>query len=336
MSTIQAAQAGFEAALAEARRYEGATAPNPPVGAAALDSDGKILSVQAHRRAGTAHAEAAVIAELRARGELDRVHTLVVTLEPCNHHGRTPPCSEAILAAGIKRVIAGCPDPNPKVAGGGASSLRSAGVDFQWLGELGPGVFQELKKACELLIAPFAYRQRTGLPWVTVKQAVNFQGTMFPAPGLKTFTSESSLVLAHELRKRSDAILTGSGTVLADRPLFTVRRVPDHLFDGVAKRRALVVLDRRRRVETELPDWCRGAQERGFDLKFEDDLEVALKTLLEQGVMEVLVEAGPTLTEVVLQSDFWCRHVLISQGNPSVTAPQDLVQDHVKDVYRHC
>ena len=327
---ITSIQAAFEAALSEARRFEGATAPNPPVGAVALDSEGKILSVQAHRKAGTAHAEAAVIEDLRARGELSKVHTLVVTLEPCNHHGRTPPCSEAITGAGIKRVIAGCADPNPKVAGGGAERLRAAGVDFRFLGDLGSAELglASLVKSCELLIAPFAYRQRTGLPWVTVKQAISFQGSMFPAPGLKTFTSESSLILAHELRKRSDAILTGSGTVISDRPLFTVRRVPDH----PGKRRWLVVMDRRRRVETELPDWCRAAEERGFDLKFGDDLETTLKDLSEQGVMEALLEAGPSLTEVVLQSDFWCRHVLISQGNPSSPEPQD----HVKDVYRHC
>ena len=336
---ITSIQAAFEAALAEARRFEGATAPNPPVGAAALDSEGKILSVQAHRKAGTPHAEAAVIEDLRARGELSKVHTLVVTLEPCNHHGRTPPCSEAIIAAGIKRVIAGCMDPNPKVAGGGAERLRSAGLDFRFLGEQGSAelglaplelsesVRASVVKSCELLIAPFAYRQRTGFPWVTVKQAISFQGSMFPAPGLKTFTSESSLILAHELRKRSDAILTGSGTVISDRPLFTVRRVPDH----PGKRRWLVVMDRRRRVETEIPDWCRAAGERGFDLKFGDDLEAVLKDLSEQGVTEVLLEAGPSLTEVVLQSDFWCRHVLISQGNPS--SPES--QDHVKDVYRH-
>src|SRR5690242_4516246 len=101
----------FHSAIRKAEQFVGATSPNPPVGAVAVDAQGGILSVQAHEQAGTGHAEAKVIEDLRARGLLGQVDTLFVTLEPCNHHGRTPPCTEAILASGIGKVIYGVKDP---------------------------------------------------------------------------------------------------------------------------------------------------------------------------------------------------------------------------------
>ena len=310
----------MEAALREARRFEGRTDPNPPVGAAAVAADGRVLGVAAHERAGTAHAEVALIERCRKDGTLAEVDSLYVTLEPCNHTGRTPPCTDAIIASGIKKVFIGCGDPNPKVAGGGASALRSHGISVELLQG-------DTRAACEKLIQPFAHWSRTGLPFVVVKTALDPSGSMIPPAGAKTFTSQESLRFAHELRKRSGAILTGSGTVLADRPEFTVRHVPDH----PAVRRWLVIMDRRGRVPN---NYILEAESRGFQVRVEQDLESAVKFLGRKGVLQVLVEAGPTLSKAVLQTSFWCRHVLITQGNP------DRIQVHenekVISVQRHC
>ena len=171
----------------------------------------------------------------RAQNLLDQVHTLCVTLEPCNHQGRTPPCTEAIIESGIRHVAVGTRDPNPHVKGGGIERLQQAGVDVVC------GVNEE---ECKQLIAPFAYSVQTGKPWITIKRAFDAKGSPIPPPGQKTFTSPESLKLAHQLRKKSDAIMAGSGTILVDDPLFTVRYVPDH----ENKRRRLAIIDRRRRV----------------------------------------------------------------------------------------
>lgn len=289
-------------ALEKASAYVGSTAPNPPVGAAALDAEGRVLAVCAHERAGDGHAEAQALKQCEREGTLSRLHTMVVTLEPCNHQGRTPPCSEGLIAAGVKRVVFGAKDPNPKVAGNGETRLKSAGIEV---------VSGLLRPECESLIEPFAHWCLTGLPYVTIKTAYDRTGSMIPPAGSKTFTSADSLKLAHGLRKRADAILTGSGTVLADRPELTVRHVPDH----PGKRRHLVVLDRRGRVPA---DWVEEAHARGFEVRIEGDLESALKYLGKLGVLEVLVEAGPTLTQALLSSGLWNRHVVITQGNPGM------------------
>lgn len=292
----------FAAAMAEAcreaRRFMGATAPNPPVGAAALDEHGRILALAAHERAGTPHAEAQLIALCRERGVLAEVRTLCVTLEPCNHHGRTPPCSEAIIAAGIPRVMVGTRDPNPGVKGGGIERLRAAGIRVE------EGVAEE---TCRQLLHAFAFSAVQGRPWATVKRAFDERGSMVPPPGWKTFTSESSLILAHRLRKKADAILTGSGTILADRPEFTVRRVPDH----PGKRRWLAILDRRRRVPEA---YLEAAAERGLDAIICEDIDTALAELQRRGVRDVLVEAGPALSDAILAGPAWCLAVDIHKG----------------------
>ena len=285
----------MQAALAAARPWEGATAPNPPVGCALLDRVGNVIAAAGHHGAGQLHAEALAIQQAREAGQFELIHTVVVTLEPCNHHGRTPPCSEAIVSTPAEHVVIGIADPNPKVAGGGADHLRRAGllVDFM------SGDTAQVER----LIAPFKKRMLQGLPFVTVKQALNRNGNMLPPPGQNTFTSQGSLLVAHALRRRADAILTGSGTVLADDPHFTVRLLPDH----ANKRRELILFDRRKRIpET----YIAAATERGFDVTFATDLETALR---ETNAPEVLVEAGPQLTAHVLQSPFWDEHVTITQ-----------------------
>lgn len=290
----------MRAACSAARRWLGATTPNPAVGAAALASDGRLLGVAAHQRAGAAHAEAALLGQLMTQGLLAQVDMLCVTLEPCNHHGRTPPCCDAIIAAGIKQVVVGARDPNPQVAGGGIERLRAAGVTVS------VGIEAE---RCAALLYGFSRRVTSGKPWVTVKRALDETGGMVPPPGQKTFTSLESLRLAHRLRKRADAILTGSGTILADNPCFTVRHVPDY----PGKQRMLAILDRRRRVPQSYLD---GAAARGFLPKIYDDLAQAIDDLGQHGVNDVLVEAGPQVTAAILAGTNWTQDIVIQKGQP--------------------
>ncbi len=299
----------FGRAIAAAADYAGATAPNPPVGCVLLDAAGEVLAVEAHRRAGDLHAEARAIAACRASGSVKRIHTVVVTLEPCNHHGRTPPCTDAILSTPARHVWIAGRDPNPRVAGGGAVRLAAAGLSVGWLADLDHADAPRLAAEAERLIAPFVKWSTTGRPFVTVKQALDDTGSMIPPPGRKTFTSETSLTLAHRLRRRADAILTGAGTILADDPEFTVRRVPDH----PDKRRLLAILDRRGRVPA---DYLAAAAQRGLRPLVFTDLDEALARLGAEGVHEVLVEAGPTLTAAVLAADLWDEHVVIAKGDP--------------------
>jgi diaminohydroxyphosphoribosylaminopyrimidine deaminase/5-amino-6-(5-phosphoribosylamino)uracil reductase len=285
--------AGMRAACAEGRRWLGATSPNPPVGASALNANGDILAATAHQRAGTDHAEAALLKLCRERDLLNQIDSLCITLEPCNHQGRTPPCTEAILQAGIKRVAIGMRDPNPHVKGGGAEHLRAAGI------EVVENVESDL---CERLMHAFAFHARAGRPFVTVKRAFDRAGSMIPPPGLKTFTTQESLILAHRLRKKADAIVTGSGTIIADNPSFIVRHVPDH----GGRRRILAILDRRKRVSAAYIDAATG---RGFTVQLFDDLEDCFLTLTTQGMQDILVESGPILSKSILDSPLWSLQV---------------------------
>lgn len=300
-------ECALRAALQEARKFRGATSPNPPVGAAALAPDGSLLAVAAHARAGEGHAEVRVLDACRAQGVLRDVATLVVTLEPCNHAGKTPPCTNAVREAGIRRVVFAANDPNP-VARGGAEALRTFGVE---VAQVARG--SQLRRACEDLIAPFSHFVRTGTPWITIKTAHREDGSMLPPRGQTTFTCPESLRYAHELRRRADAIITGSGTVLADDPQFTVRLLPD--FPG--KRRWLAVLDRRDRVSTL---WLERAGERSLKPERFVDVEECLAHLGTNGVVEALVEAGPTLSQFFFDSDLWQEHVKIQcrTGIPDV------------------
>lgn len=297
----------FARAIAAASEYAGATSPNPPVGCVLLDASGNILAVEAHRKAGDLHAEARAIATCQAAGTIDRIHTVVVTLEPCNHHGRTPPCADAILATPAREVWIAETDPNPQVAGGGAARLAADGLSVRFLSDLDHPDASRLAAEAERLIAPFVKWVTTGLPFVTVKQALDETGSMIPPKGQRTFTSETSLTLAHRMRRRADAILTGNATILADNPEFTVRRLPDH----PGKARILAILDRTGRVPG---DYLTEAARRGLRPMLFADIGDALTRLGEEGVLEVLVEAGPTLTTVILSTDIWDEHVAIKKA----------------------
>ena len=200
-------------ALRIARHAEGRTSPNPLVGAVIV-RDGKIIAQGWHRQAGTPHAE---IHALNMAGELSRGATLYVTLEPCSHFGRTPPCAQAVINAGISRVVAAMSDPNPKVAGHGFEMLRSAGI------EVDVGILEaEARRLNEVFLKYITQK----LPFVTLKFACSLDGKIATSTGESQWIScEESRKFSHHLRDINDAILIGVGTVLADNPSLTTRLV---------------------------------------------------------------------------------------------------------------
>ncbi|WP_225897257.1 bifunctional diaminohydroxyphosphoribosylaminopyrimidine deaminase/5-amino-6-(5-phosphoribosylamino)uracil reductase RibD [Desulfuromonas sp. AOP6] len=198
-------------ALILARTAEGRTRPNPAVGAVIVCS-GMIVGEGFHRRAGEPHAE---INALRQAGVQAQDGELYVTLEPCSHHGRTGPCAEAIVAAGIRKVFIGTRDPNPRVCGRGISLLADNGV------EVVTGVLEE---ECRHLIAPFAKHVLTGTPLVTLKSAITLDGFCATSSGESQWISnEQSRLYVHQTRDKVDAVMVGIGTVLTDNPRLTTR-----------------------------------------------------------------------------------------------------------------
>lgn len=199
-------------ALALAERGRGSVEPNPLVGAVVLDSAGSDAGEGWHERYGEAHAEVNALARA---GEKARGGTLVVTLEPCCHTGKTPPCTDAVLRAGIRRVVAAMADPFPKVAGGGLKVLRDAGLDVE-VGLCEP----EARR----LNAPYLKLLRTGRPWVHLKWAMTLDGKIATRTGdSKWISGEQSRARVHALRGVVDAVIVGRGTVVADDPLLTAR-----------------------------------------------------------------------------------------------------------------
>jgi diaminohydroxyphosphoribosylaminopyrimidine deaminase/5-amino-6-(5-phosphoribosylamino)uracil reductase len=203
-------------ALRLARRGCGATSPNPMVGAA-LVKGGKIIGRGWHRRAGLPHAEIEALRDAQKRGHSPRGATLYVTLEPCCTHGRTPPCTEAIISAGIKKVAVGVTDPNPKHSGKGFKILQRAGIEV---------VHGILADECEKLNEAFNYWIIHRTPFVTVKAAMTLDGKIATASGeSKWITGEKSRAHGMKLRRGSGAILVGINTILADNPSLTFRPV---------------------------------------------------------------------------------------------------------------
>ena len=199
-------------ALQLAALAEGRTSPNPLVGAVVLDSTGRLVGEGFHARAGLPHAEPGALAQA---GDVARGGTIVVTLEPCCHHGRTPPCTEAILSAGIQRVVVALTDPDPRVAGGGLQRLRDAGL------EVISGVLAA--EAADQNRA-FVHRVRTGRPWGVLKWAMSLDGrTALPNGASQWISAPPARSWVHELRAQCDAVIVGGGTVRADDPLLTSR-----------------------------------------------------------------------------------------------------------------
>ena len=282
------------------------TQPNPRVGCV-IAAGRRIVGEGWHQRAGGPHAE---VFALAAAGPLARGATAYVTLEPCNHHGRTPPCTDALLAAGVARVVYASRDPNPRVDGSGAARLRAAGVEVR------DGLLCEA--AAELNLGFFS-RMRRGRPWLRLKLAASLDGrTALSSGESRWITSEAARADVQAWRAESAAVLTGAGTVLADDPALTVR-----IGDGSQRQPLRVILDSRLRV----PAGARVFREPGGTVRLAvrgavpaaggdpdpqpveyldagADGRVALGAALAwmgaQGLNEVWVEAGPTLAGALL------------------------------------
>lgn len=209
----------MQQALDLAARSVGLSEPNPRVGCVIVSADGaQVLGAGHTQRAGEAHAEIMALRDAASRGMDVRGATAYVTLEPCAHHGRTPPCCDALVAAGIGKVVASLTDPNPLVAGEGFERLRAAGVAV----EAGPGA----EASRELNIGFFSRMQR-GVPWVRMKIAASLDGkTALENGASQWITSEAARTDGHAWRARAGAVLTGIGTVLEDDPRLDVRLVP--------------------------------------------------------------------------------------------------------------
>lgn len=295
---VEADRPWMRRALAEAERGRGRVEPNPLVGAAVV-RDGRLVAVGHHARFGGPHAE---VVALEAAGDATRGATLYVTLEPCCHVGKTPPCTEAVIQAGVARVVAAMLDPFPKVAGGGFARLREAGVAVE------SGLEAD---AARRLNAPYLKRLATGLPYVTAKWAMTLDGKTAAATGDSRWISGvRSRALVHELRGRMDAIAVGIGTALADDPELTARppgprRAARLVLDGASR---LPTDGKLARTARETPVWvavterapaerCDALEALGCEvLHFPGPGPVPILLLLEElgrrGATNLLVEGG--------------------------------------------
>jgi diaminohydroxyphosphoribosylaminopyrimidine deaminase / 5-amino-6-(5-phosphoribosylamino)uracil reductase len=259
----------LDRALELAERGRATAHPNPVVGAVVV-ADDEVVGEGWHERKGGPHAE---VVALAAAGERARGGTLYVTMEPCAHHGSTPPCTEAVLAAGVAKVVAGALDPNPE-ARGGLELLRERGVEVEHADSF-PARAQN--EAWRTWIA-------RGRPFVTLKLAVTLDGRV-TVPGRRWVTGEESRRLVHELRAAADAVAVGTGTVRADDPQLTARGV-----DAARQPRRLVF------GRTPLPQ--------GSELELRaGPLDEELTALAAEGIQSLLLEGGPTLATAFLQRD---------------------------------
>lgn len=302
-------------ALALAESAIGLTDPNPRVGCVILSADGRELGAGHTQAAGQAHAEVMALRDAAARGHDVRGATAVVTLEPCSHHGRTPPCCDALIRAGIARVVSAVQDPNPAVAGQGLARLRAAGVQVE------EADAQVAEAARELNIGFFSRMQR-GRPFVRAKSAVSLDGrTALPDGQSHWITGDAARADGHAWRRRAGAVLTGIGTVLADDPRLDVRLVP------TARQPIRIVLDPR----GETPAHARVLQPPGEARVLgpgHTDLPALLSALGQEGINELHLEAGAGLTGAWLNAGLvdellvYLAPVLIGPGLPLASLPQ--------------
>lgn len=287
--------------IALASLAEGRTRPNPMVGCL-LVADGEAVGIGHHLRAGGRHAEVFAVEQAgdRARGA-----TAYVNLEPCAHHGRTAPCSDLLIEAGVRRVVAALQDPNPRVDGRGFERLRAAGIEVE------VGVCAE---AAERLNRPFLHWQRTGRPRVTLKAATSLDGRIAARGGRSRWiTGDDARRVAHRLRLRHDAVMVGAGTVRADRPRLDVRLPVEALAPRVVVVSASLDLDpstpcldgatiftgaRPAPAELERVATIERVAERGERL----DLDAVIARLGEIGVQSILVEGGGELEGALLEA----------------------------------
>ncbi|GFG76118.1 bifunctional diaminohydroxyphosphoribosylaminopyrimidine deaminase/5-amino-6-(5-phosphoribosylamino)uracil reductase RibD [Mycobacterium botniense] len=274
--------AAMRLAVEQANLVKGGTYPNPPVGAVIIDRGGRVVGVGGTGPPGSAHAE---VVALRRAGASAAGGTAVVTLEPCNHHGRTPPCVDALLAAEVACVVYAVADPNP-IAAGGAARLAAAGV------QVVAGVQADLVAAGPL--REWLHKQKTGLPHVTWKYATSIDGRSAAADGSSQWiTSEAARADLHRRRAAADAIVVGTGTVLADDPALTAR-LPD---GSLAERQPLRVVVGKRDIPAEAQ--VLNDDSRTMLIRTHDPHEV-LKALSDR--TDVLLEGGPTLAGAFLRA----------------------------------
>jgi diaminohydroxyphosphoribosylaminopyrimidine deaminase/5-amino-6-(5-phosphoribosylamino)uracil reductase len=297
-------------ALAQARGAMVTAPPNPAVGCVLLGPDGRVIGLGRTQRAGGAHAEVMALRDAAARGHATRGATAFVTLEPCSHHGRTGPCCDALVQAGVARVVASLPDPNPLVGGQGFERLRAAGVAVE------SGL--EAEAAREINIG-FLSRMVRKTPWVRLKAAASLDGKTALENGVSQWiTGEAARTDGHAWRARAGAILTGVGTVIEDDPRLDVRLVP------ATRQPPLVIVDSRlqtppaaRLFEVERKIWiyaaardearARALEARGATItclpNAQGKVELAdlLRDLARREVNELHVEAGHKLNGSLLR-----------------------------------
>ncbi|HAN55789.1 MAG TPA: bifunctional diaminohydroxyphosphoribosylaminopyrimidine deaminase/5-amino-6-(5-phosphoribosylamino)uracil reductase RibD [Betaproteobacteria bacterium] len=297
-------------ALQLAERGVYSTSPNPRVGCVIV-KDGRVVGQGWHQCAGEAHAE---IHALKEAGDAARGATVYVTLEPCSHHGRTPPCAEALIAAGVARVVAAMQDPNPQVAGNGLALLEKAGI------RTACGLLED---AARVLNVGFIKRMVIGHPWLRIKTASSLDGkTALSSGDSKWITSDAARQDVHRLRARSCAILTGIGTLLADDPQLNVRGVetPRQPLKVVVDSRlntpptAQILRDGNTLIVCAEPDAKRMAalERAGAEVICLPGVSALLSILARRGVNELLTEAGATLNGALIAAGFvdeWVMYV---------------------------
>lgn len=270
-------------AVAAAESVRTATSPNPWVGAVLVTATGVYEGATAPP--GGPHAEVTALGRCKAAGDTAEGATLYVTLEPCAHQGRTPPCVDAIVAAGVARVVVALADPDPLVSGRGLAALRTAGVEVS----VGTGAELAVPQ-----LAPYLKHRRTGRPWVVLKLAATLDGRIAAPDGTSRWiTGEAARRDVHALRAQSDAVLVGAGTVRADDPELTVRDAP------VGRQPLRVVLGR-------APEHARVRPA----LELDGDLGGVLDHLGGVGVLQVLVEGGARVAHDFHAAGLVDRYVL--------------------------
>ena len=287
----------MQQAIELAKRGFYTTRPNPRVGCVIV-SQGKVIGRGYHYQAGQPHAEVFALRDARERfADLLAGATAYVTLEPCSHYGRTPPCADALIASGIARVVIAVTDPNPKVAGGGIAKLLAAGIQV---------TIDICHEAAYALNTGFFRTMLGGLPYVRVKTACSLDGRIAMASGESQWiTGEAAREDVQRLRALSGAIITGSQTVLADLPSLNVRSAAVGVPVADIPQPLLVVLDRRGQIDPN-GDWHQ-QQQRQRPILLIQDKQINLPTLLqrlrdEYHVQDILVEAGASVTTAFLQA----------------------------------
>lgn len=290
---------------------EGRTSPNPLVGAVVLDASGNVVGEGYHKKAGQPHAE---VFAFDAAGDRAKGGTLYVNLEPCSHFGKTPPCADRVISAGVTRAVIGMQDPNPKVCGAGIQKLREAGIAVE---------FSSLHSQCAQLNHAFLKRIETGLPWVALKIASTLDGRIADRYGTSRWvTGSEARRFVHQLRNKMDCVLIGANTAVKDDPELNVRDIDM----GRDPHRA--VIDPNRRVEPTARMFTQGGEAVRkfiFTLNAEPQIDGSqtevvvsekivltdcLRHLAQNGIQSVLCEGGGRLAASLLEEElvdeiFW-------------------------------